>query len=172
MTSGEKLTTAIINTFPIVKLLCDTSESEKKNLEATLGLLPEKFVKSMVRGDELVLDGDDMVDKDGIYSYIVGPESELNSNQGILRMEYKGPTFGSGVTTNLEIVCNARPSKGSSCEVLKYSVMDNQKHKPKYRVVSISVDEQGRASVGEELSDRTSLRGFTRSEYRTSYENE
>ena len=172
MTSGENILDAIINTFPIVKLLCGASESEKKNLETAFGVLPEKLTRSMVRGEGIILDGDAMVDKDGVYSYIVGPESELNSHQGILRMEYRGPLLGFNMSTTLEIVCDARPSKGSACEVVKYSIMDNQTHKPRYRTVSIAVNEQGKVCVSEEISDITSLRGFTKSEYRNPDENE
>ncbi len=172
MTNGEILTSALSNTFPIVKLMCDASESEKANLEATLGLLPEKFAKTMVKDGKIVLDNDDMFDKDGVRSHIVGPESELNSTHGIMKVEYSGPTFGSKATTNLEIVCDVMPKKGCPCEVLKYMIIDGATYKPRYRTISVLIDENDNISVLEELSDKRQIRGFTKSDYRSSYENE
>lgn len=172
MTHGEKMLDAVRKSFDAVDKLCMLSEDERLNLQYTFDMLPEKAVERMVRGGLVRLDNDTEISEDKKLARVVGPESELNGTPGVMKMSVNYENLGIFVQDSLEIICEAEPKRNTKTEVLCYAFFDFEAFRRKYRSVYIDVDQNGNASVSEELYDNARPRAFTSSDYRKSYENE
>lgn len=164
MTHGEMMLEAVRHSFPAVNALCEASFDEYQNLLITFGMLPEKAVARMVRDGKVRLDNDTEISSEGkTLARIVGPESELNGTPGVMKFAIRRED---STEDKLEIVCNASPAKGAECEVLCYSYFDYSTYHRKYRSLYLGMNQNGEASVREELYDDARPRSFTSSDYR------
>ncbi len=169
MSNGKIMLDAVRATFPIVDKLCIASADECENLLQTFELLPEKAIQRIVKDGRIKLDGDTEQTAGDITAIIVGPESDLLSRKGTMKIAIRGKLFGVKSDNSLHIYCDNRPIPGAEYEVLHYSTSctePGQGLKYSHRNIYLNVGKDGLLSVREEVTGDVKMRGFTRSEYR------
>ena len=174
MSNGKIMLEAVRQTFPVVDRLCQASADECENLLQTFDLLPEKAIQRMIKDGRVKLDGDTEEKVDGITAIIVGPESELLSRTGTMKIAIRGKLFGMNCDNSLHIYCdNNQISPGQKVEVLHYSYACIEPGVPikyNHRNIYLSVSENGDLSIREEVTGDVKMRGFTRSDWPSSAE--
>ena len=161
---------AVRASFPIVDKLCEASDEEREKLLQVFESLPEKAIHRMVRDGQIRIDNETEVSENGLTAIIVGPESELLSRKGTMRLSIKGESFGKKRDDSLRIHCDVNPKAGNEYDVLHYITMrDDSITQYRHRYVYLKVSESGELSVRDEVTDDARLRGYSRSDYRTSY---
>ena len=169
MSNGKMMLDAVRNTFPIVDKLCQASAEECENLLRTFELLPDRAIQRMVRDGKIKLDGDTEQEIDGVTAIIVGPESDLLSRPGTMKIGIRGKLFSVKSDNSLHIYCDNNLTPGAECEVLHYSTSCIEPGMPikySHRNIYLTVNEDGSMSVREEVTGDVKMRGFTRSDYR------